>query len=320
MSKKIKNPHDKYFSAVFAYRSIAIKFLKAFLPRQYLERLDIESMERMSGSFIDEQLQEYFSDMVYRCPLKDSGEEVWVSLLLEHKSYPDDDVEFQLLGYMNNGWQQDVKEGRKRRLILPIVLYHGDKKWKKKQIVDHFEQIDEQFIPFLPKFEYILIDFSKYSEKDILDMHLEAMVLNLAMVLKFGRNKEYVVNHLNRIFLRAQEYYDVNTGENFFQISFVYLLELVEVPEENWPAILNQLPKPIKNTAMTLYDSILKKGEDKGRQEGRQEGRREGRQEERQNTLSIIQLLKKGVSPEDVAKKLNVEVSFVEQIWDTLNN
>ena len=94
----------------------------------------------------------------------------------------------------------------------------------------------------------------------------------------------------------------------FFRISFVYLLELVELPEAKWPTFLNQLPKPVKNTAMTLCDSILKKGKD------------EGRQEERRNTLRIIQLLKEGWSPDEVAKELDVDVSFVKQIWDSLNN
>ena len=132
------------------------------------------------------------------------------------------------------------------------------------------------------------------------------------MVLKFGRNEEYVVNHVGRIFFRAQEYYDLDAGENFFRISFVYLLELVEIPEAKWPAFLNHLPKPVKNTAMTLYDSILKKGEDKGIQKGIQKGH--------ENTLRIIQLLKEGWSPEEVAKELDVDVSFVKQIWDSLNN
>ncbi len=312
MGKKIKNPHDKYFSAVFSYKSITISFLKSFLPQKYLEKLDIDSIDRTSGSFIDEHLQEYFSDMLYRCPLKDTEEEIWISLLLEHKSYVDFNTEFQLLSYMNNGWAQDIKEGRKRRFILPIVLYHGDERWKRKGIIDYFEQIGEHFIPFLPKFEYILIDFSQYSEKDLLDMHLEAMVLNLAMVFKFGRNKEYVVNHINRIFLRTQEYSDINTGENFIRISFVYLLELVEIPEEKWPVILKLLPKPIKNTAMTLYDNILKKGEQKGMQKGEQIGM--------QKVIKTIQLLSKGESPEAIAKKMNVDIALILEIKESLNS
>ncbi len=41
------------------YRSVAIGFLKAFLPKEYLDKLDVDSMDRVSGSFINEHLQEY---------------------------------------------------------------------------------------------------------------------------------------------------------------------------------------------------------------------------------------------------------------------
>ncbi|HHB78849.1 MAG TPA: hypothetical protein ENK85_06420, partial [Saprospiraceae bacterium] len=95
MSKNIKNPHDKYFRAVFSNKTITVDFLKGFLPKKYLEKLDLDSLERVSGSFVDEHLQELFTDMLYRCRLKDSDEELWMSILLEHKSYNDADTDFQ---------------------------------------------------------------------------------------------------------------------------------------------------------------------------------------------------------------------------------
>ncbi len=302
MSQKIKNPHDKYFRAVFSHQSIAKGFLKAFVPKETIDQLDIDSLDQVTGSFIDEQLQEHFTDILFQCRLKDTKEEIWISILLEHKSYNDSDSEFQLLGYLHNGWQEDLKKGKKRRFILPIILYHGSEKWKKKRISDHFDYLSEHFTQFIPKFEYVLIDLSQFSESELLKMQIDAIVLNMAMVLKFGRDEHYIVNHIDRIFYRAQEYFDIKTGQNFWNVSFVYILNIVNVSDKKLAKILKKLPKPIKSKAMTLYDSILKKGKIEGKIEGIQ------------NAVEIFQLLQDGHSPESIAKKLDIKLEFVLKI------
>jgi len=322
MSKKIKNPHDKYFRAVFSHQSIARNFLTAFLPKASILQLDLDSLDRITGSFVDEQLQEHYTDILFRCRLKNSENDIWISILLEHKSYNDTESDFQLLGYLHNGWQEDIKQGKKRRFILPILLYHGTEKWKRKSITNHFGYLPEHFIQFIPKFDYVLIDLSQFSEEKLRSMQLDAIVLNMAMILKFGRNEHYIVNHIDRIFYRAQEYFDINTGENFWNISFVYLLSIVDVSDKKITKIFDKLPKPIKSKAMTLYDSILKKGEEKGIQEGIQKGIQKGKivgkQEGMQSTLKIFQLLQEGQSPEFIAQKLSINLDFVLEIKQLL--
>ena len=310
MAKNITNPHDKYFSAVFSYKEITEKFLHSFLPAQYLQHLNLGSLERITGSFIDENLQEHFTDMLYQCQLKNSKQIIWISLLLKHKSYNDQETDFQLLDYINGAWHQNKKDHKKRQFTLPIVLYHGDKPWVRKRISEHFGQIGQHFNDFLPKFDYVLVDLSTFSEERIHQMHLDTIILNMVMVLKFGRDKNFVINHIDRIFFRANEYYDKRTGENFFNVSFVYLLSLVETSSDNLTTIFSQLPKPIKSKAMTLYDSILKKGEQKGRQEGRQEGFH--------YTLEIIEMLKNNVTPVKISAKLNVDIEFIQKLKEKL--
>jgi len=177
MSNKIKNPHDKYFRAIFSHKSIARNFLKAFLPKETVSLLNLDYLDRITGSFVDEQLQEYYTDIIFKCRLKKSDEEIWISLLLEHKSFNDPESDFQLLGYMQNIWQEDVRQGKKRRFTLPVLLYHGAEKWKRRSIVSHFEQLDKHFIQFLPKFDYVLIDLSQFSEEELLAMQVDAMVV-----------------------------------------------------------------------------------------------------------------------------------------------
>jgi len=49
--------------------------------------LDLKALELVKGSFVDPQLREYHSDLLYRLRLKD-GEPALAYILLEHKRHP----------------------------------------------------------------------------------------------------------------------------------------------------------------------------------------------------------------------------------------
>ena len=48
---------------------------------------------------------------------------------IEHKSYKDKKVILQLLSYMLKMWKRDMGDKRPLRIIIPLVFYHGRKKW-----------------------------------------------------------------------------------------------------------------------------------------------------------------------------------------------
>ncbi|HHB78354.1 MAG TPA: hypothetical protein ENK85_03890, partial [Saprospiraceae bacterium] len=188
MSKEITNPHDKYFAAALSYDVIAKGFLKLFLPKEQVDQLDIDnSLQMDSNSYIDKELQGHFTDIAFRCKQKDSDEKVVIGVLIEHKSYPDDQVIFQVLRYTQNIWDADVRKGKKRQIVIPLVLYHGQKEWEKKQIRDFFPTKNEHLTQFLPKFDYLLVDLSKFSSTQISNLKIKAMVKNFLMALRFGR-------------------------------------------------------------------------------------------------------------------------------------
>jgi len=73
---------------------------------------------------------------------------------------------------------------------------------------------------------------------------------------------------------------------------------------------------------MTLYDSIIKKGEEKGMQKGMQKGIQKGmqkgkiigKQEGMESTIEIFQLLKDGQSPQAIADKLSIPMEFIIKV------
>jgi predicted transposase YdaD len=60
------------------------------------------------------------------------GKEGFVYLLFEHKSYFDKMTPVQMLGYIVDIWKLYNKQNKNEKLppIIPILIYHGNRKWK----------------------------------------------------------------------------------------------------------------------------------------------------------------------------------------------
>ncbi|HEY6333555.1 MAG TPA: Rpn family recombination-promoting nuclease/putative transposase, partial [Blastocatellia bacterium] len=148
--------HDHFFKAMFERSVTALNFLVNYLPQAITRLLDLTTIEVVKGSFVDEELQERFSDLVYRVKMR-SGGDAYVYVLFEHKSAPDKWVAFQLLRYMLRIWER-ATPGKHGKLppIFPIVLYHGKTKWKiVKAFAGLIELEDaEQLVRYVPNFEY----------------------------------------------------------------------------------------------------------------------------------------------------------------------
>jgi predicted transposase YdaD len=99
MPRQIANVHDAFFKQVLADPELAGQFLREQLPPEVADLLGPESPEPLPASFVDEQLREHHSDLLFRVHLK-AGSEAFAYLLLEHKSSPDEGARLQLLRYV----------------------------------------------------------------------------------------------------------------------------------------------------------------------------------------------------------------------------
>jgi predicted transposase/invertase (TIGR01784 family) len=120
MSAPITNIHDAFFKQVLGEPELAGQFLREHLPPEVVEQLGPEAPEPLPASFVDEELRQHHSDLLFRMHLK-SGGDAFAYLLLEHKSSPDEGARLQLLRYivrlLTNWYEQNG-----RRLPLPPVL------------------------------------------------------------------------------------------------------------------------------------------------------------------------------------------------------
>ena len=153
-----------FFKKCLKKKVVAEDFLKNYLPQELLDLINLDKLQISKKSFVNKRLKKYFSDVVYRVEL--NNQNAYIYCLFEHKSYPDKDVSFQLLQYMVRIWEhhQDHYDEEKLPLVIPLLIYHGEKRYNIGKRFNSMINTQPNTEKFIPDFEYLLFDFSKYSD------------------------------------------------------------------------------------------------------------------------------------------------------------
>jgi len=110
-TRGVKNPHDKLFRETYSDLDNARSLLSNNMPERVLKLIDLSTLEICKDSFIEKDLSDYYSDMLYQVTLRD-GSAGSVYVLFEHKSYYDKYVHLQLLEYMIKIWRLHINDRR----------------------------------------------------------------------------------------------------------------------------------------------------------------------------------------------------------------
>lgn len=160
------NPHDKFFKAALTQPEAARTFLRDYLPAEVAEALDLTRLQLAKDSFVDETLQEQFSDLLYEVGLRD-GSNAYVCVLFEHKSYVDPQAAYQVLRYMVRVWDYSMRQRARLWPIIPVVVYHGTARWLVAGNFQALFDLPPALQPYVPEFRYSLNDLSAYSDEEI---------------------------------------------------------------------------------------------------------------------------------------------------------
>lgn len=127
---KSSSPHDALFKAAFEKPEHAAGELRALLPPGLVERIDWSTLTVQPGSFVDPDLRERRSDLLFSVAL--DGEAAFVYVLFEHQSQPDRFLVFRMLVYVVRVWERHVREFPDKPYlppVLPVLLHHSDTGW-----------------------------------------------------------------------------------------------------------------------------------------------------------------------------------------------
>jgi len=87
--------HDQFFKAVFGEPEHAIAYFQSYLPAEIVAAVDLKTATLCPGSFVDEQLSERHTDLLYQLQL--AGQEALLYVLFEHQRSCDKAMMFRLL-------------------------------------------------------------------------------------------------------------------------------------------------------------------------------------------------------------------------------
>ncbi len=264
---EIINPHDKFFKETFSIRENVIDFFQGIISEEIVKKLDLSTLALDNNSYVDEELREHFSDIVYTCICNDK--ELTIALLFEHKSYSVRCPYLQLLRYLLKIWEANIKQAERLMPVIPVILYHGKEEWKVRRFSEYFEGIDETFCRFIPEFEYILTDLSKYSNEDIKEKVFRKASLEISLlIMRNIFNENELESNLKDFFEIGRHYFEEEEGLRFLESIIRYLYSTTEIEVDTVVDTIKEISEKGGEISMTTAAKLIEKGKIEGKIEG----------------------------------------------------
>lgn len=290
----LHQPHDRLFRAVFSDADEAASLLQAALPGVIRDSFDWTTLALVEGTFIDTDLRESQSDLLYQVEHMETGQPVSMYLLFEHQSSPDPWLRLRLLRYCCRIWEADRRDDPEKsalRPIVPVVFYQGARGWNHSaEFADLFPEAVRS-LPWVPRFTHELLDQTTL-EPDAIGGGIKGRIAQLLMMVAFNRHLDAALEFTAELLpLLRQAGGGVDERHQFY----LYLLTTQDLD------VVHRLREALRRRGfeegdeiMTYAQQLLAEGEAKGRAEGRVEGRAEG--EARKQIEMVEGFLKVGVT------------------------
>lgn len=312
---KINNPHDTFFKATFGDVQVAQHFLQQRLPSYIQEMTAFHTLEPQKETFINEALQERFSDLLFKAHFKDKTG--YFYFLLEHKSNPEKGIVLQLLTYMLQIWGTTEKKEDKSTLplVIPLVMYHGKKVWNSPRsisdMINNYDNLPNEAKRFIPNFEYLVYNFSNTAEAD--DVHIQIKIYReLATKAAYMEEKQDFFDHLTNVFPYFADMEDEEKAISFLTSALWHIFSVaknvtITDAEKLRQMIEKSYPKG-SEAVMTLAEILREEGKQEGKQEGKEEGKEAGKRE------VAKKLMNKNYSVEVITDVTGLAKQEVEQL------
>lgn len=308
-------PHDATFRQFLTQPEIAREFMAIHLPAELLAICDLSTLKLESGSFVEDDLRQYFSDVLYSLKTKDG--DGYIHVLLEHQSSPDIHMAFRMTRYAVAAMQRHLDAGHKKLpLVIPVLFYAGKRspypystRW-----LDEFD--DPELAGKVYGGAYPLVDVTIIPDDEIMN-HRSMAALTLLMKHIRQRDMMELLDSLPHVMVEW-----ISTEQ--VRILLNYMVNAGEAPAADFMrALAERLPQH-EDELMTIAQQLEQKarmegiqiGEKKGRMEGIQIGEEKGRNEGKlEGKLEVARtMLQNGLDRNTVMKMTGLTVDDLSQI------
>ena len=163
--------HDHSYKLLFSHPEMVIDLLQGFVKEPWIAQCDFSTLEKVSGSYVSDDLRDREDDLIWRIRWGDDW--LYVYLLLEFQSTIDHFMAVRILGYLALLYQDLIRTeqlGIRDKLppVLPLVLYNGERPW---QAPTHLEQLIHSapagLEAYRPQLSYLLLDEGRLTLDDL---------------------------------------------------------------------------------------------------------------------------------------------------------
>ena len=312
-----KSQHDPFFRSTFEDLRLFRELLMWLVPF-VVELLDLDRTELQKDSFVDDELKTHYSDLLYKIPVKGTDKNVFVFVLLEHKTSSDHWTMLQMLRYIVQIWCREYKaaevQGRLADFelppILPIIIYHGEQGFTAPVKLGKLIRAIKVLTKYQLDFEAFLLDLTDFDRiKPPEDLELFAVLAVMQAVFRPD-----VAERILRIYRKIKPKLDDPKYREQYLERWANLLKYMITSSKYFTyENLKEVTSQMSETDIATISPCALELMAIGRVEGREEGRVEGRVEERNlwatdKVETLLRILTKRlgeVSP-NVRSKLNL--------------
>ena len=286
--------YDHSYRQLFTHPELIRDLLEGFVNEKWVEGLDLDTLEKVNGTYISDDLRRREDDIIWRVKL--SGTWVYVYLLIEFQSTVDRYMAVRLLTYVGLLYQDLIKS---RRLlpggmlppVLPIVLYNGSRSWNAALSMEEIIQ----YVPgglsrYRPDFQYLLLEERTYKEEGLPAHNLVGAIFRLEKS-QYPEDIHAVVTNLID-WLKLPEQTSLRRA---FTVWIKRILLPVRLPGQELPEVRDLME------VQTMLAERVKEWTREWKEEGIQQGIL---QSTREAVMDILEL-RFGVIPESIVKRLN---------------
>jgi predicted transposase/invertase (TIGR01784 family) len=317
--ERSSDPHDEFVKQYLSEKETAASLFREHLPHHISRNIDYGSLEIAKDTFVDSKLSEFLSDLLYKVNIKKSASFIYV--LIEHKSDQKIVTGFQLLQYMVHIWELFLKQNRKSKklpVIIPLVIYHGTRKWKFNTDFISLFDVPENMEEYVPNFKYNLCDISHISDEEIKGTVLLRI---MCLTLKYIFTPE-LSHKLPGIVRLLEDVQDKDRGTEYLEALLRYLTKGAKDLKRK--ALVDSITKALKKGGYlmaTIAEEWIEEGKEIGIKIGEERGVKLG--EKRGVKLGKLEtateLLKNGISMDIVIKSTGLSRKEIEKLSESLH-
>jgi len=249
--------------------AIALDFLHSYIPPDVLCLLDLNTLRVENGSFLEKELQQTHTDILYSINIKadaqqaeNDAHEGYIYIVVEHQSSIDHKMPGRMLSYQAQIYRQHYEKKGQFPQILPVIYCCGKQSPYPAQHADLSYYLESPSIsPHIINPHIIVVDLTAKSyDQFTTNNHLSG----LEIVLKNAqdRNRRAAID-----FLLQNTHFELHcTSKDTVIAIFTYISEHDD-DMQFFNELINRAPMIYKEDMITIAQQWLRQGKIEGQRE-----------------------------------------------------